>query len=128
ALSLRRVASVLLSAFEIAISLTKVQAMKKSLVKSSIGLMVTLQMTSSLVSADVSTNIAVVSNYLFRGVSQTDGSPAVQGGIDFEHASGFYAGTWASNVDFGDEISYELDLYAGFAGSMNDLGYDVGYV
>lgn len=92
--------------------------MKKSLVKSSIGLMVTLQMTSSLVSADVSTNIAVVSNYLFRGVTQTDGSPAVQGGIDFEHASGFYAGTWASNVDFGDEISYELDLYAGFAGSM----------
>ncbi|GAA3966942.1 TorF family putative porin [Allohahella marinimesophila] len=102
--------------------------MKKSRMTSSFGLMVTLQLTSSLVSAEVSTNIAAVSNYLFRGVTQTDGSPAVQGGIDFEHASGFYAGTWASNVDFGDETSYELDLYAGFAGAMNDLGYDVGYI
>lgn len=105
--------------------------MKKFLTKSTrfgMGLMVTLQMTSSLVNAEMSTNIAVVSNYLFRGVTQTDGSAAVQGGIDFEHASGFYTGTWASNVDFGDETTYELDLYAGYAGAVNDIGYDFGYV
>jgi len=53
---------------------------------------------------------------------------AVQGGLDYEHASGFYAGGWGSNVDFGDGTSYELDLYAGFSGSVEELGYDVGYI
>ncbi|AHE97948.1 TorF family putative porin [Thioalkalivibrio paradoxus] len=84
---------------------------------------------SSTASAELSANIGVVSNYLFRGVTQTDDSAAIQGGIDFEHDSGFYAGTWASNVDFGDDTGYELDLYLGFAGELaNGIGYDVGYV
>ncbi|BBI65570.1 hypothetical protein HSBAA_PA_1730 (plasmid) [Vreelandella sulfidaeris] len=48
--------------------------------------------------------------------------------MDYEHASGFYAGGWGSNVDFGDGTSYELDLYAGFSGSVEELGYDVGYI
>jgi uncharacterized protein (TIGR02001 family) len=84
---------------------------------------------SSTASAELSANIGVVSNYMFRGVTQTDDSAAVQGGIDYEHESGFYAGTWASNVDFGDDTGYELDLYLGFAGEAgNGIGYDVGYV
>lgn len=67
---------------------------------------------------------------------------SVQGGLDYAHDSGFYAGTWASTVDFGseidnsgpepvlvkDETSYEVDLYLGYAGSIGDLGYDVGYL
>ncbi|MCF1185032.1 TorF family putative porin [Marichromatium gracile] len=77
----------------------------------------------------VSANIGVVSNYIWRGQSQTDDQAAVQGGLDYAHESGFYAGTWASNVDFGDNTSYELDAYLGFAGNITDeLGYDLGAV
>ncbi len=74
-----------------------------------------------------SANIGVVSNYLWRGTSQTDDGPAIQGGLDFAHESGFSAGTWASNVDFADigddsvnppivyeGANYELDLYMGY--------------
>lgn len=82
----------------------------------------------SVAAAEVSANVGVVSNYFFRGVTQTDDGAAVQGGLDYGHDSGFYAGTWASTVDFGDGTSYELDLYAGYGGSIGDLGYDVGYI
>ncbi len=67
-----------------------------------------------------SANIGAASNYIWRGLSQTDGGPAIQGGLDYGHASGFSAGTWVSNVDFGDGTNYELDLYAGFNGSIHD--------
>ena len=93
-----------------------------------IGLLAALQATPSMVSAEVSANVSAASNYLFRGVTQTDGATAIQGGLDYEHASGFYAGGWGSNVDFGDGTSYELDLYAGYSGAVDDIGYDVGYV
>ncbi|WP_373051772.1 TorF family putative porin [Thioalkalivibrio sp.] len=87
-----------------------------------------LAMTATA-TAEMSANIGVVSNYYFRGVTQTLDSAAVQGGVDFEDASGFYAGAWTSNVDFDDGTSYELDLYLGFAGEVaNGIGYDVGYV
>jgi len=69
----------------------------------------------------VSANIGVASNYIWRGVTQTLDDPAVSGGLDYEHRSGFSAGTWISNVDFGDESpNYELDLYTGFGGKVND--------
>lgn len=45
-------------------------------------------------------NVGVVSQYVFRGLSQTDGKPAVQGGFDYAHASGFYLGTWLSNISW----------------------------
>lgn len=78
----------------------------------------------------LSANVGLTSNYLWRGVSQTDDGAAISGGIDYEHESGFYAGTWASNVDFGDAASYELDFYFGFGGDIGDtgFGYDVGYI
>ncbi|MEE4296723.1 MAG: TorF family putative porin, partial [Wenzhouxiangella sp.] len=79
--------------------------------------------------AEVSANIGVVSNYFFRGFSETDGGAAVQGGLDYAADNGFYVGTWASNVDFGDDTSYELDLYLGFGQELDSgLGYDVGYI
>ncbi|QIK37235.1 hypothetical protein GWK36_03675 [Caldichromatium japonicum] len=68
----------------------------------------------------ISANIGAVSNYIWRGISQTDDGPAIQGGLDYQHQSGFSAGTWVSNVDFGDGTNYELDLYAGFGGTIND--------
>jgi uncharacterized protein (TIGR02001 family) len=86
-------------------------------------------------------NIALVSDYVFRGVSQTQNGPAIQGGIDYSHSSGFYVGTWASNVSwvstvagspplaFKDNNSMELDLYGGFKGTVaDDFGYDVGVI
>jgi uncharacterized protein (TIGR02001 family) len=81
----------------------------------------------------VSANLTLTSDYVFRGVSQTQNGPAIQGGFDYEHASGLYVGTWASNVDwvslgYKDNSSMEIDLYGGYKGSMGDLGYDVGVI
>ncbi|WP_018994517.1 TorF family putative porin [Thioalkalivibrio sp. ALJ2] len=84
---------------------------------------------TSTATAELSVNIGAVSNYYFRGFSETDDGAAIQGGIDYEHESGFYVGTWLSNVDFGDDTSYEMDLYLGFADEFdNGFGYDVGYL
>lgn len=85
-------------------------------------------MTPSFAAADVSANLGIVSNYYFRGVTQTLDATAVQGGLDYASDAGFYAGTWASNVDFDDGTSYEIDLYAGFGGEVSGLAYDVGYI
>ena len=80
--------------------------------------------------AELSANLGVASNYYFRGVTQTDDSAAISGGIDYNHDSGFYLGTWMSNVDFGDaspDANVEVDGYAGFANDIGDSGfsYDV---
>jgi uncharacterized protein (TIGR02001 family) len=78
-----------------------------------------------------SANIGAVSNYMWRGQTQTGDQPAIQGGVDVAHESGFYAGTWVSNVDFGagDSTTYELDFYTGFGGAINDdLSYDVSAI
>jgi uncharacterized protein (TIGR02001 family) len=74
-----------------------------------------------------SANLGVASNYMWRGQTQTGDQPAVSGGLDVGHESGFYAGTWVSNVDFGEGgPSYELDLYTGFGGAINDdFSYDL---
>ena len=79
-------------------------------------------------------NVGLFSEYIFRGIAQTAGKPAVQGGFDYAHASGFYAGTWATNVswleDFGayTRSSMEWDFYAGFKAPFgdSDFFYDVG--
>lgn len=78
--------------------------------------------------AEVSMNIGATSNYIWRGVTQTHDAAAVSGGIDWSGASGFYAGAWASNADWADNMSYELDLYGGFAGEVGDFGYDLGVI
>lgn len=83
----------------------------------------------------LSYNVAAVTDYRFRGISQTSQKPAIQGGIDFAHKSGIYLGTFVSNVkwvkDFNGATkgSYELDLYGGYKGEiMKDLSYDVGLI
>ncbi|MEJ2317669.1 MAG: TorF family putative porin [Gammaproteobacteria bacterium] len=75
--------------------------------------------------AELSANIGVTSDYLWRGVTQSGHEAAVSGGVDYAHDSGFYAGIWTSTLG-GD--NQELDGYLGFAGEYNDLGYDVGYI
>jgi uncharacterized protein (TIGR02001 family) len=74
-------------------------------------------------------NLAFVSDYRFRGVSQTWKRPAVQGGFDYAHASGFYLGTWGSNVSGNtyNNANLEWDFYGGYNGKVNDdLSYNVG--
>lgn len=79
-------------------------------------------------------NVGLFSEYIFRGIAQTAGKPAIQGGFDYAHASGFYAGTWASNVswleDFGayNRSSMEWDFYGGFKANFpdSDFFWDVG--
>lgn len=78
-------------------------------------------------------NVGVTSNYLFRGVSQTHGKPAVQGGVDYAHSSGLYAGVWASNVtwvkQFQGSGSTEIDFYGGFKNAIaDDWTYDIGLI
>ncbi len=75
-----------------------------------------------------SASVALSSEYIWRGISQTDGDPAISGSFDYAHSSGFYAGTWASSYDFDDEASSEIDVYAGFSGAFGEsgIGYDVG--
>ena len=79
-------------------------------------------------------NVGVVSDYLFRGVSQTHGRAALQGGIDYAHPSGLYLGAWASQVswvkDFLGSGSTEIDVYGGYKNAFagGDWNYDVGYI
>lgn len=86
--------------------------------------------------AGVTGSVALTSDYIFRGVSQTNQNPALQGGIEYAADNGLYIGAWGSNVSWlhdtvviGDSISnsLELDAYAGYRGKFNDtFGYDVG--
>ena len=86
---------------------------------------------SGSAAAELSANIGATSNYVWRGVTQTDDSAAISGGLDYAHDSGFYLGTWVSNVDFADASGgqVEADLYGGYANELaNGLGYDVGLI
>ncbi|RTR34795.1 TorF family putative porin [Shewanella atlantica] len=93
------------------------------------GLTLAAALISPMVSAEVSGEIGVTSDYRFRGVSQTAGDFAVQGGIDYSADNGFFVGAWASNVD--DEsydADVEIDIYAGYWGAFGEdeeFEYDV---
>ncbi len=74
----------------------------------------------------VTGNVGYVSDYLFRGISQTNEGMALQGGLNLNSDSGFYLSTWGSNIKFGDG-SMELDVLAGWTGKVsNDWTLDVG--
>jgi uncharacterized protein (TIGR02001 family) len=76
--------------------------------------------------AEVSGNVALGSEYFFRGVDQSGGE-ALSGGFDVAFENGFYVGTWASSIDFSN--GPELDYYAGYGGSFSEaVSYDVGYL
>ncbi len=93
----------------------------------------------------VTSNISLVTNYLYRGVSQTAGNPAIQGGFDYTPASGFYAGVWGSSISWISDgyvaatpttpgagatgAGTEIDTYLGFRNSFaTDFSYDVGFL
>ena len=79
---------------------------------------------------DLSANIAVTNNYVWRGLTQTQNDAAVQGGLDYAAENGFYVGTWISNVSYApdDVYSYEHDVYAGYSWSSGDIDFDIGYL
>jgi len=78
-------------------------------------------------------NVGLYSQYIFRGLTQTSKNPALQGGIDYSHSSGFYLGAWGSNISWLSDAGYkdsslEVDVYGGFKNVIGDTGitYDVG--
>jgi uncharacterized protein (TIGR02001 family) len=80
----------------------------------------------------ISYNVAVVSDYRYRGLAQTRLNPALQAGVDYvNNPTGLYVGTWATNIkwikDAGGDADIEWDVYAGKRGQINDtFAYDVG--
>ncbi|MCZ8252766.1 MAG: TorF family putative porin [Hylemonella sp.] len=107
--------------------------------KSKIALAALALTAGSSAFAQLAYNVGVVSEYRYRGIAQTAGEPAVQGGLDYAHSSGFYLGAWGSNIswikDDGDaagvktKSNVEIDLYGGYKGAITkDLSYDVGYL
>jgi uncharacterized protein (TIGR02001 family) len=75
-------------------------------------------------------NVGAVTDYRYRGLSQSQNEPALQGGVDFAQG-GFYVGTWASTIKWieasGGDGNLEIDLYGGYKGSISaDLSFDVG--
>jgi uncharacterized protein (TIGR02001 family) len=74
-------------------------------------------------------NVAFTSDYVFRGISQTGGHTALQGGFDVAHTSGLSAGVWASNISWAPSTSLEVDLYANYGFSLSkDFSATVGYL
>ena len=80
----------------------------------------------------LSFNVGAVSDYRYRGYSQTRFDPAVQGGFDYAEKSGAYIGVWGSSIkwikDLGGKSSTEVDIYGGYKFTLGDVGYDVGFL
>lgn len=78
---------------------------------------------------DLTANVGVANNYIWRGLTQSENGAAVSGGLDYVTDSGFYIGTWASNVSYvpADPFSFEHDIYLGFRGGET-VTWDVGYL
>ena len=90
---------------------------------------------------EFSANVGLFSEYYFRGISQTDDAPALQGGLDWsakldeKSGLGVYLGVWGSNVDFNeaagvDGATLEIDIYGGLTGNFGSTGlsWDIGFI
>lgn len=109
----------------------------KAMIASKTMAVVILAALPMLASAQLSANVSLVTNYKIRGQDQDvrEGKlrPAFQGGFDYAHASGFYAGNWNSTVNFptsatGPTANLESDLYAGYKFTIGEVGLDAGVV
>ena len=89
-------------------------------IKSATAVLLTALLSTSVAQAEWSANIGWASDYHYRGIFQSDSSTS--GGVDFEQ-NGFYAGTWAADVDDG----LEVDGYFGYGGEYGDFGYGIGF-
>jgi len=94
-----------------------------------VGLALATAMLLPSAQAQIEGNVALQSDYVWRGVSQNSEDPSIQGGFDYGHDSGFYAGVWGASVDFGGDESTEIDLYAGWGTEFESgFGIDVGII
>jgi uncharacterized protein (TIGR02001 family) len=80
-------------------------------------------------------NVSLTTDYLYRGITQTDHGGAIQGGFDYANPNGFYVGVWGSNISWLHDSGYtgdsslELDTYGGYSGSFaGDFSYNVGFL
>ncbi|HEY6598464.1 MAG TPA: TorF family putative porin, partial [Pseudomonadales bacterium] len=75
-------------------------------------------------------NVGLFSDYRFRGFTQTDYNPAIQGGFDFAHSSGFYLGNWNSNISstLYNGAPIEMDFYGGYKHAFGDFTLDIGAI
>ena len=92
-----------------------------------VAVLLTAGAASAQEAPEVAWNLGVTSDYVFRGYSQTSEDPAIFGGVDVT-AGSFYAGAWASNVDFGDDTDAEVDIYGGYRTEVSGFAVDVGVV
>jgi len=85
----------------------------------------------------IAANVTVVSDYRYRGISQSNFKPAIQGGFDYAHESGFYIGNWNSNISWLSDgygtspavsAPIEMDIYAGYKTEVSGVGVDVGVI
>jgi len=102
--------------------------MKKTLIATAV-----MAATSTAALADITGNVSMATDYVWRGISQTDNQMAISGGLDYSHESGIYVGTWASNIDAsigdnGHDPQVELDLYGGYRGEAGPISYDLGLI
>ena len=92
-------------------------------------ILVGLTSVLSVNSAEFESNVALSSEYIWRGLPQTNGEPAISGGFDIAGDNGLYFGIWASNVEWGDDSALELDWYAGYSNELESgITYDIGYL
>jgi len=86
-----------------------------------------LALASAASAQEIAGNVALSTNYVFRGITQTDDGPAISGGFDYENG-GFYAGIWGSSVDFSDDTTMEIDFYGGYTFAAGGFDWDVGVI
>lgn len=99
----------------------KMTTLKSALLSAMVAGSTMLAVAPATTQAGVTANVGMVSNYVFRGIEQTE-SASASGGIDFESESGFYAGTWVADVEDG----LEYDLYAGWGGEFSGVSLGLG--
>jgi uncharacterized protein (TIGR02001 family) len=120
--------------------------MKKNLVPSLIALAIgsltsvaQAQTAPAEPESTLSYNLGAVTDYRYRGISQSRLKPALQGGVDYADKSGFYVGAWGSSIQWikdtgtsngvgGIKGPVEIDLYGGYKGAVGDVAYDVGFL
>jgi uncharacterized protein (TIGR02001 family) len=103
--------------------------MRKSVLAASVAaVLLTPALAAAQSASPIAGNMSLVSDYRFRGLTQTFEEPALQGGFDYAHSSGIYLGNWNSSISdsFYAGSPLEMDFYGGFKGTAGPVGFDVG--
>ena len=106
--------------------------MRKSILSAAVAaaLLVPGLAAAQAAASPITGNMSLVSDYRFRGLTQTFEEPALQGGFDYAHSSGIYLGNWNSAISdsFYAGSPLEMDFYGGYKGTAGPVGYDIGYI